>query len=715
MMPVALALICWLFAQGAPVSTLRGSVLDASGAPISGAIVEASAQRVATDARGTFALPVVAWPVELRVRAEGFADYVARVTADRAVRITLHPAGIAESVTVTAGRSLDRIADTSTATSVIAAPVLLTAASLMVDDALRTVPGFSLFRRSSSRVANPTVQGGTLRGLSASGASRALVLADGVPLNDPYGGWVYWDRIPIAAIERLEVIRGGAAEALYGNQSIGGTVQVVTFAPSAASLRLSLEGGQHVERRVSVYAGARERVWNAFASGERFVLGGFPIVAADERGTVDVNAGVKYWSGLADAGVSAARWALGLRANWLEEGRANGTPLQRNDTSLWSIGVHGRSATRFGAFAYTASGGSSRYNQSFSSVNATRSAEILTRTQHVTSDHAGGSAQWFGTWGRQTAMVGADAQRISGGGAPADSGVQQDYATYAQLQFRAWPAATITAGVRAGRWSTTLKEATGFDRTVIYVLPRLSIAWAAGPALSLTASWSNPSRTPTLNELYREFQVGNTFTLANARLEPEEAQSVEVGALVRRGRGSARMVAYWTSLDSAIANVTIAATGGFITRQRRNAGEIRARGVEAEGEWRIKPWSAISGSVALVDSRFTASIEPGLAGRRVPQVPRAQGTLSLRLTPGRAVLTMDWRGVGPQFDDDRNLFELGSAQVLDLYAGANLAHGIQPFVAIENLFDEVVDVGRTPVRTTGTPRSARAGLRLFFR
>lgn len=91
----------------------------------------------------------------------------------------LQPAGIAESLTVTAARSQERLAATATATAVLPASILLTSAALTADDALRSVPGFSLFRRSSSRVANPTTQGASLRGLAASGASRALVLADG--------------------------------------------------------------------------------------------------------------------------------------------------------------------------------------------------------------------------------------------------------------------------------------------------------------------------------------------------------------------------------------------------------------------------------------------------------------------------------------------------------------------------------------------------------
>ncbi|MGF2075342.1 TonB-dependent receptor, partial [Enterococcus casseliflavus] len=92
--------------------------------------------------------------------------------------------------------------------------------SPFLDDALRQTVGFSLFRRTGSRTANPTIQGVSLRGLGASGASRALVLADGVPLNDPFGGWVYWARKPRLGIERVEVLRGGAAD-LYGSGALG--------------------------------------------------------------------------------------------------------------------------------------------------------------------------------------------------------------------------------------------------------------------------------------------------------------------------------------------------------------------------------------------------------------------------------------------------------------------------------------------------------------
>src|SRR3970282_883507 len=84
-------------------------------------------------------------------------------------------------------------------------------AAQTVDDLLRQVPGFSLFRRTSSVVAHPTAQGLSLRGLGPGGTSRALVLLDGVPVNDPFGGWVYWSRVPLQAIEQIEgVPRAGS-------------------------------------------------------------------------------------------------------------------------------------------------------------------------------------------------------------------------------------------------------------------------------------------------------------------------------------------------------------------------------------------------------------------------------------------------------------------------------------------------------------------------
>jgi outer membrane cobalamin receptor len=130
----------------------------------------------------------------------------------------LNPGNATAQVTITATRTDTRLDETAPSIVVLGQQDLESTAALTLDDSLRQVPGFSLFRRSSSRTANPTTQaqGVSLRGLGASGASRAAVLADGIPLNDPFGGWVYWDRVPRVSVAEVEVLRGSASQ-LYGS------------------------------------------------------------------------------------------------------------------------------------------------------------------------------------------------------------------------------------------------------------------------------------------------------------------------------------------------------------------------------------------------------------------------------------------------------------------------------------------------------------------
>src|SRR5471030_2453850 len=92
-----------------------------------------------------------------------------------------------------------------------------------LDDALAAAPGFSLFRRTSSLGANPTTQGVSLRGIAPSGAGRALVTLDGVPQNDPFGGWVIWSSLPPEDISAAQIVRGAGAGP-YGAGALTGVI-----------------------------------------------------------------------------------------------------------------------------------------------------------------------------------------------------------------------------------------------------------------------------------------------------------------------------------------------------------------------------------------------------------------------------------------------------------------------------------------------------------
>ena len=246
------------------------------------------------------------------------------------MQVVLRPVNFADSVVVTATRGAERLPSAASSTVLTSAELSNMAAGAL-DDALRSTPGFTLFRRSSSRVANPTTQGVTLRGVSGSGASRTLVLADGVPLNDPFGSWVYWNRIPFAAVDRVEVVRGATGD-LYGAGALGGVVQLLTVQPTRTRARATFDGGSHDTFRGSLFAGAEKNGWNASGAYEGVSTDGVFVIGSEVRGAVDTNADSDYQTGFFSAGSAATTGTSTVRGAGYTEERGNGTVVQVNST-----------------------------------------------------------------------------------------------------------------------------------------------------------------------------------------------------------------------------------------------------------------------------------------------------------------------------------------------------------------------------------------------
>ncbi|HEX8354100.1 MAG TPA: TonB-dependent receptor plug domain-containing protein, partial [Pyrinomonadaceae bacterium] len=285
---------------GPPRPPLRGVVVDQDGSPVPGATVvlmvrgAADVTRLTSDAAGRFEFqsPGTSEFV-LTVTAEGFGR-LERVWPEGEwdggeLRLVLSPPALAERVTVTASRTETRLAETAASVVVLGEEELETAAALSADDLLRQVPGFQLFRRTSGRAANPTAQGVSLRGVGASGASRAVVLYDGVPLNDPFGGWVYWGRVPREGLRRVEVLRG-ASSSLYGSGALGGVVQFVPRGADDTQLRFETSYGAQHTPDASLYASTLRGRWGLSVSAQTFATGGYVPVARRERGPVDTPA-----------------------------------------------------------------------------------------------------------------------------------------------------------------------------------------------------------------------------------------------------------------------------------------------------------------------------------------------------------------------------------------------------------------------------------------
>ena len=610
-----------------------------------------------------------------------------------------------DTITVTATRTGTRLSDTPSSVVVLSKETLDATAAATIDDALRQVPGFTLFRRTGSRVANPTSQGVSMRGIGASGASRALVIDDGIPLNDPFGGWVYWGRIPRAALDRVEVLRGGASD-LYGSSAMGGVVQFIRRREDVPSIFFDASAGSQDTRTLSLFGAAGP----ASLAVDLLDTAGYVLVDPAQRGRVDRRADSSHTA----ADLTIRRDRAFVRGSFYSESRNNGTPMQTNDTTIRQIGA----GLNAGPLVVRAWGRDQDYAQTFSSVAADRNSERVTVDQRVPSRSGGARAQWSRVIGTRNAIVaGADAQQVSGASNELQfaangttsrvdaSGRQRTGGAFVE-DVLALGNVGVTAGLRFDGWRNFDAHRNGVAlnaRSDSAISPRLAILYRPSQAVALTASAYRAFRSPTLNELYRNFRVGNVVTLANEALAPERMTAFELGVRMR----SLRATLFFMNLDDVVSNVTLSMTPSLITRQRQNVAASRSRGLELEGDWPVWRNLRISSGYLFCDSIVTAG---DLSGKRVPQVPRNAVSTQLAWS-GRSTVAVQARLSSMQFDDDVNQFPLRGYFVADAYFAHPIATGVDLTLSIENIFDRRIEAGATPVITLGQPRSFHAGVR----
>jgi outer membrane receptor protein involved in Fe transport len=727
--PLLVCLLAWSAAAFAQPASVSGTVVDVAGGAVAGAEVTARTPdgrttTVTTAADGTFTVP---GPVaSLKVVSAGFA-MVELTPGEPEVQVVLRPVTFADSVVVTATRGAERLPSAASATVVTAAQLSNTAAGAL-DDVLRNTPGFSLFRRQSSRVANPTTQGVTLRGVSGSGASRTLVLSDGVPLNDPFGSWVYWNRIPQAAVDRVEVVRGATGD-LYGADALGGVVQVLTFSPDHTRARATIEGGSLDTFRGSLFGGIARNGWAASGAYEGNTTDGAYTVAPEARGPVDARADSDYQTGYATGGRQADTWNVFVKGALYSEDRGNGTPLQVNTTDWKQISSTAGGNLAGGTWQVQAAGSSQDYYQTFTAVAADRASERLTTEQTTDTSFQTVGGQWTRLFGRTTLIAGADFQRTDSTieefrysitnvqtGPFFAGGIERTFGGYARASIPLRDAFTVELGGRVDDWTSEPTDPALPDKSVTFFSPRASAAWRSG-RYAIQGAVYHANRPPSLNELHRGFRVGNTVTNPNPLLEPETLTGVEGGVLVSWTKVSARTTAFFNDLDGAISNITLSSTPTLITRERRNSDKIRATGVEVEADARLTPTLSLNGQLVYTSSHFRGSVAtPAIEGNRVPQVPAWQGGFGLTWTDPRIVTAAaQVRFSSEQYDDDANQFLLDGYGVMDVQVSRAVTSGLVGFMAIENLFDTVYDTGRTPIRLVGWPRTFRFGVRIALR
>ena len=750
---VALAALAgteWLWA--APSQEVRGLVQDPSGAVVARARVSLHLEgqdfgRV-TQPDGTFVFRgVAAHAGTVEVSAPGFATTIANWRAGQpALTITLAPATVQQSLNVTATRTsilptgVDNV-EAQPDAAVIGSAQLEQWGPLTTDDKLRQAPGFQLLRRSGSQTANPTSQGVSLRGLGASGASRALVLVDGIPINDPFGSWIYWARVPQASLNEVQIVPGGVS-ALYGNDALGGVVNLETRTAVQTDAAIEASGGNENAPFGSGWGALRFGQWDLEASGEGFGTDGYSDVPRSMRGTVDTPLNVQYGSGnLRLERLFGERGRAFLNGEIYGEDRRNGTPLQINDTTIRQLALGADyDSPSAGLFTLRLYGGTQNYHQTFSSVAADRNSESLTNVQNVPAQQMGLIAQWSKhIAARWTTLAGLDGSYVKGvsletsysSGLPtaklSNGGTQEALGAFLEGIVQITPRWSVTLAGREDLWSNydahSIRIPVHGQETVIdypargqnAFNPRVSTSYRMGDRVVLYASGYRSFRAPTLNELYRSFRVGNVLTMANAFLVAERFSGGEAGLRTTMwdNRVSIHGGVFGGIVTDPVENVTLSSTPSLITRVRENLGRTQSVGVQAGTEVRVTNRISLAAGYQFMSTTVASYPgNPALVGNQIPLVPRNiftfQGTWAV---PRRFLVALQGRTESNEFDDDQNLLPLGAAFVLSGTVSRPLAKGFDVFFQGENLSNDQYNIGRTPVVTTGQPILVRGGVR----
>ena len=600
-----------------------------------------------------------------------------------------------------------------------------------------------------------------MRGLGGTAASRTLVLVDGVPIDDPFTSWVYWARIPLDLVERIEIVRGGSA-GIWGNRALGGVVNIITQRATANAGQIALQGGGWSTGRVNGMLMRRSDKLGIAVAGEMFDTEGFYVVPAATRGPIDIPSGMRHEMAFARLEYQASPdLSLHVSGSWFDEWRRNATQVKRQAADMAQLQGGAQFSTGDGShFSLTAYGTRKRGHIVNTTEAADRSAETPNSDQNaLPANAAGANIQWSRGFGAGfDVTAGADITWTEGEIRELarwvtnqftrdrfNAGQQSSRGLYLQNILRPASGWSIMAGGRVDFWRNYDGVRSERDLTSGNMLVDTSFAAESDSRfsynvgvhhdmterLSLRGSVNTGFRAPTLNELYRTGREGGNITIeANPSLSAERLIGAELGTDYLLGaRGVARLTGFWNRLTNPISDVTIGvATGGTRTippcgvttaggtcRQRQNLGASRSYGIEAELEFQPFMNWRLSGSYSWNPTEVTeAPGQPQILGKAARGVARHALTARADYSNARlADVAVTARFIGDRFDDDINALPLESFFLLEARVSRAVNHHWEVFGGLENILNEsyaVTKASNGSIRM-GAPRLALAGVR----
>jgi iron complex outermembrane recepter protein len=634
------------------------------------------------------------------------------------------PQYVLEDVVVTATRFEQPYRDKPVNMTVISQSDIKHSAAKTLPELLGAQPGINTRNFFGTNGTSATVD---IRGFGATGGQNTLVLLDGKRINDIDLSGVQWPAIPIAAVERIEILRGGGA-VQYGDGASAGVINIITKTPRTPGSRVE------VGATVGSYATGEAQINASYSSGRR----GFNISAShyDSNSYRDNNHNrqsnvigdfrwgveksdfsLKFGSDKQAIRLPGGRFvqpSIGLNEPETDRrGTSNPLDFATRDGYRMNIGWN----KRFASGEINVDLGYRDKKQTaffdfggFPDFRLTN-LDVWSFTPRLKLDHSS-----FGI--ENTLVVGIDwykwdyRLRVSNStfniGQPINNvtASQENTAFYLHHSTQISKKTTASVGIRRERFrldsqdsfdatapgagfGSAAPSATQIENEYAY---EIGVRHQTSPSLAIIAKVGRSYRFANVDEIY---EFSPAFSREFQLLCPQTAQNEELALEFSAVKLSTRASIFRTRVRDEI-HLDAFSTGVGNT----NLPPLRRDGLELEAKWLASQTFTLGGGYTYLRSRFIEGILPGsgftalnidLAGKTVPLVPRHKFNLSSAWKVwGETYVNLALSYVGEQFMENDEGNTLGVTIPAYTVADFKLTHNRGPWrfqASINNVFD----------------------------